>query len=101
MAQVTFEVYAFDGARWSLQQTFSSSQRDNALEWAHELYGQPHVQGVRVMQENFDPESGESTEKSLLTRTKSDAVPKSLKKEISGPKAAEPAGAAKPPKKPA
>lgn len=99
MAQVTFEVYAFDGARWSLQQTFSSAQRDDALEWANELYGQPHVKGVRVMQETFDAASGESTEKSLLTRTKSDAVPKSLNKEIAGPKALDPPGAAKAPKK--
>jgi class 3 adenylate cyclase len=95
MPQVSFEVYAFDGARWSLQQNFSAGQREAALEAAHRIYGQAHIKGVRVIQETFDPATGEASEKSLLSRTKSDDVPKSLKKEIRAPKAAAPPGAPK------
>jgi class 3 adenylate cyclase len=93
MPQISFEVYAFDGARWSLQQNFSAGQREAALEAAHQIYGQAHIKGVRVIQETFDPGTGEASEKSLLSRTKSDDVPKSLKKEIRAPKAAAPPGA--------
>lgn len=92
MAQVTFDVYAFDGGRWTLQQTFTASQREQAVDWAQELYGQPHIKGVRVVQESYDPATGESQEKNVLTRTKSDTVPKSLNKEIRESKAKEPPG---------
>src|SRR5258708_3277906 len=94
MAQVAFEIYAFDGARWVLQQTFGASQREQALDWGQQLYAQSHVRGVRVIQETFDAASGESKQKSLLTRTKSDAVPKDLNREIVGAKAMEPPGRA-------
>jgi class 3 adenylate cyclase len=96
VAQVSFEVYAFDGARWTLQQTFTSTQHDRALEFGQELYGHAHVKGVRVIQETFDDKSGESKQKSLLTRTKSEAVPKNLNKEITQPKQMEPPGRAAP-----
>jgi class 3 adenylate cyclase len=99
VAQVTFEVYAFDGARWTLQQTFSSAQREKALELGQEIYGQNHVKGVRVMQETFDDKTGESKQKSLLTRTKSDAVPKNLNKELATPKQMDPPGRAPAPAK--
>lgn len=89
MAQTTFEIYAFDGARWTLQRTFTGAQREPATAWAQELYAQPHVKGVRLIQETYDPESGETAEKSLMTRTKSDVVPKNLNKEVRKP--AEPA----------
>ena len=89
MAQISFELYAFDGRRWLLQQTFAAAQREAATAAAQELYGQPHIKGVRVIQETYDPETGDSDEKSVLSRTKSDDVPKSLKKEIA--KAPEPA----------
>jgi adenylate cyclase len=98
MAQITFEVYAFDGRRWTLQQTFSASQREAATALAQELYAEPHLRGVRVMQETYDPETGESDEKPLLTRTKSDDVPKNLKKEIGkAPEPAKPAAKKKTP----
>lgn len=96
MPQISFEVYAFDGTRWSLQQTFPAGQRETALEAAHQIYGQAHIKGVRVIQESFDPATGEASEKSLLSRTKSDDVPKNLSKEVRVPKAAAPPGAVKP-----
>jgi class 3 adenylate cyclase len=100
MPPVSFELYAFDGARWSLQQTFAGNQRERAMEMAHETYAQAHIKGVRLMQESYDDASGESSEKTLLTRTKSEDVPKSLNKEIKGPKLMEPPGKA-PARKPA
>lgn len=93
MAQVNFEVYAFDGSRWSVQQTFTGNQREAALDFAKELYAQSHVKGVRVVQETYDQAEGGSSEKTILTRTKSDDVPKNLNKEIKAP-------LAPPPKKP-
>lgn len=90
--QVSFEVYAFDGARWSLQQNFAGGQREQALDAAQRIYAQSHIKGVRVIQETFDPDSGEASEKSLLSRTKSDDVPKNLNKEIKVPKQSAPPG---------
>ncbi len=95
MSQVSFEVYAFDGARWSLQQTFGPRQQKEAVDCAQALYGQPHIKGVRVVQESYDPQGGGSAEKTLLTRTKSDEVPKNLNAEVKVPVKAAP-----PPKAP-
>ena len=94
--QISFEVYAFDGARWSLQQNFGGSQREQALDAAHRIYGQSHIKGVRVIQETLDTDTGEASEKSLLSRTKSDDVPKNLNKEIKvAAKQAAPSGGGK------
>jgi adenylate cyclase len=96
MSQVSFEVYAFDGARWCLQQTFGSRQQKDAVDCAQALYGQPHIKGVRVVQESYDPHGGGSSEKTLLTRTKSDEVPKNLNAEVKVPKATAPTPKAAP-----
>jgi class 3 adenylate cyclase len=98
MPQVTYELYAFDGARWSLQETFTGAQRERALDTAQRMYGESHITGVRVMQESYDADTGESIEKAILTRTKSDDVPKNLKKEIKQPKALDPPGKGPAPK---
>ena len=94
MSQTNFEVYAFDGARWTIQQTYTGSQRQTALDFAKELYAQEHIKGVRVVQDTYDDGEGGSSQKTILTRTKSDDVPKSLTKEIKQA----PAPLAKPPK---
>jgi len=98
MSQTSIEVYAFDGARWTIQQTFSGSQRQAALDFAKEIYAQDHIKGVRVVQETYDDSDGGSNQKTLLTRTKSDDVPKSLNKEIKQPAAAAPKPQAEPPR---
>ena len=91
MPQVNFEVYAFDGSRWSVQQTFSGTQREAALDFAKELYGQTHVKGVKVVQETYDESEGGASERTILTRTKSDDVPKALNKEVKKPLTTTPA----------
>jgi class 3 adenylate cyclase len=88
MPQTSFEVYAFDGARWTIQQTYSGHQRQAALDFAKEIYAQEHIKGVRVVQDTFDDGEGGGSQKTILTRTKSDDVPKSLNKEIKQPIAA-------------
>ena len=98
MSQTNYEVYAFDGARWTIQQTYSNSQRQAALDFARELYAQDHIKGVRVVQDSYDQAEGGSSQKTILTRTKSDDVPKSLNKEIKQPVAPPPKPKPEPPK---
>ncbi len=74
-AQVTYEVYFYDGSRWSLQETFRGHQKQRALDAAQELYAEADIKGIRVMEESYDPDSGQSNQKTLLKRTKTDDVP--------------------------
>lgn len=98
MAQTNFEVYAFDGARWTIQQTYSGDQREAALDLAKELYAQAHIKGVRVVEDSYDEAGGELSQKTVLSRTKSDDVPKNLNKEIKQPPAPLPKPKPEPPK---
>jgi len=70
MLQFSFDVFSFDGREWSLDSSFSMTQREEALKFAQRVYARPHIKGVRIIQETFDRELGGSARKSLFVRIK-------------------------------
>ncbi len=70
--QFSFDVFSFDGERWSLDGSFSMNQKDEALKFAQRLYARPQIKGVRIIQETFDRDLGGSARKSLFSRTKTE-----------------------------
>ena len=70
MIHYSFDVYSFDGDRWSLASSFSMTQKDEALRFVQRLYSRPQIKGVRIIQETFDSDLGGSARKPLLSRIK-------------------------------
>ncbi len=70
MLQFSFDVFSYDGREWSLANSFSMTQKDEALKFAQRMYSRPQIKGVRIIQETFDRELGGSARKSLLVRIK-------------------------------
>ncbi len=75
MIHYSFDVYSFDGDRWSLASSFSMTQKDEALHFLQRLYSRPQIKGVRIIQETFDSDLGGSARKPLLSRIKTGATP--------------------------
>lgn len=75
MIYYSFDVYSFDGDRWSLASSFSMNQKDEALRFVQRLYSRPQIKGVRIIQETFDSDLGGSARKPLLSRIKTESTP--------------------------
>ena len=60
--QTHYEVLVKQNGRWEIHGRHSSSEKDQAIEEAKALDGQKHIQGVKVIQEIFDPDEGTSKE---------------------------------------
>ncbi len=75
MIHYSFDVYSFDGDRWSLASSFSMTQKDEAFRFLQRLYSRPQIKGVRIIQETFDSDLGGSARKPLLSRIKTEATP--------------------------
>ena len=73
MIQYSYDVFSFDGDRWSLERTYSTTQGDDAFQFARQLYAAPHILGVRIIQELFDSEEGGAGRRPMLTRMKDTA----------------------------
>jgi len=72
--QFSFDVFSFDGERWSLDGSFSMNQKDDAFKFAKRLYSRPQIMGVRIIQETFDRDLGGSARKSLFSLTKTEEL---------------------------
>ena len=72
--QFSFDVFSFDGEQWSLDGSFSMSQKDEALQFAKRLYARPQIKSVRIIQETFDRDLGGSSRKSLFSLTKTEEL---------------------------
>ncbi len=60
--QTHYEVLVKQDGRWEIHARYSQSEKEQAIEEAKTLDGQKHVQGIKVIQEIFDPEEGTSKE---------------------------------------
>ncbi len=60
--QTHYEVLVKQNGRWEIYGRHSAAEKDQAIEEAKALDGQKHVQGVKVIQEIYDPEDGSSKE---------------------------------------
>jgi hypothetical protein len=72
--QFSFDVYSFDGERWSLDGSFSMNQKGEALKFAKSLYARKQIMGVRIIQETFDRDLGGSSRKALFSLTKTEEL---------------------------
>ncbi len=75
MLQYSYDVFSFDGSEWKMERTFSTTQNDDALEFAKNLYAAPQIKGVRIVREIYDPENGGAGRRVMLNRIKSEATP--------------------------
>ena len=74
LIQYSFDVFSFDGERWTLASSFSMTQKDEALHFAQRMYSRPQIKGVRIIQETFDRDLGGSSRRPLLVRLKANEI---------------------------
>ena len=66
--QTQFEVLTFKNGEWQTDTHYSD--REEALEEARNLYGQGHLDGVKVIGEIYDDQTGTSKEQTIFDTTK-------------------------------
>ena len=66
--QTQFEVLTLKNSEW--QTDTHDSDRDEAIEEARNLYGQGHLEGVKVIGEIYDDQTGTSKEQTIFDTTK-------------------------------
>jgi class 3 adenylate cyclase len=76
MADVGFEVYTYENGRWNLVRRMAD--REQATQYAEQLYHDPQIKGVRVVKETYNAATGGTVETTILKREKSGDLPKSL-----------------------
>jgi len=64
--QTLFEVHTLKGGQWQVDSTYQ--QRDEAIEVARGLFGEKVFQGVKVIQDKYDPRTGDNRESVIYTR---------------------------------
>jgi hypothetical protein len=74
MIHYSYDVFSFDGDRWALRRTYSTTQSSEAFKYAQQLYADKQVKGVRIIQEIFDSEEGGAGRRPMLSRVKADAM---------------------------
>ncbi len=60
--QTHYEVLVKQNGRWEIHGRHGQGEKEQAIEEAKALDGQKHIQGVKVIQEIFDPDEGTSKE---------------------------------------
>lgn len=54
----TYEIYVFERSRWVLESSFSADRRRDALDLARRIEAHQSANGVQVIRERVDPETG-------------------------------------------
>ena len=65
--ETTFEVLSLKNNEWQTDTIYSD--REEAIEAARSLYGDPHIDGAKVISEVYDGETGKSKEKTIFNTT--------------------------------
>ena len=84
MMQVTYELHAQSKGRWSIERTWTGDSKETALDHARHLYAEPHISGVKVVCEKYNPETNESSETVVYDTTKKIGEKVKLKQQPSG-----------------
>lgn len=66
--QTLFEVHTLKGGQWQVDSTYQ--KRDEAIEVARGLFGEKVYQGVKVIQDKYDPRTGENRESVIYDSNK-------------------------------
>jgi hypothetical protein len=88
--QTLFEVHTLKGGQWQVDSTYQ--QRDEAIEVARGLFGEKVFQGVKVIQDKYDPRTGDNRESVIYDSNKQ----VKSRTEPAAETEAEPAAAARP-----
>lgn len=91
---VSYEVYAHKGGNWNIDSVYDD--KAEAMYEAKQLLESRHSTGVKVIEEIFDDETGDSRSKVIFQQVKGSAAPKKATKK----KAKARVGAAQKKKKP-
>ena len=96
MKEVVYAVYRHQGGRWTRDRSFPSEQREEAKKAAEALLTRQGVLGVNLVEETFNPTTGETKEVSVWSKSGATAVPAlgvAVRKERDKPAEAAPAPA--------
>lgn len=66
--QTLFEVHTLKGGQWQVDSTYQN--RDEAIEVACGLFGEKVFQGVKVIQDKYDPRTGDNRESVIYDSNK-------------------------------
>ncbi|MBM3571878.1 MAG: adenylate/guanylate cyclase domain-containing protein [Alphaproteobacteria bacterium] len=70
MAEASYDVYAFDGQRWTMERNFGSGQEQEAVAHAENLYKGRDIIGVCVVMESLGEAAGKTTDKTIFKKEK-------------------------------
>ena len=65
--ETTYEVLSLKGDEWQTDTIYSD--RDEAIEAARNLHGDPHIDGAKVISEVYDDKTGGSKETTIFNTT--------------------------------
>jgi hypothetical protein len=65
--ETTFEVLSIKNNEWQTDTIYSD--REEAIEAARSLYGNPHIDGAKVISEVYDDKTGKSKETTIFNTT--------------------------------
>jgi hypothetical protein len=66
--QTMFEVHTLKGGQWQVDSTYQN--RDQAIEVARSLFGEKIYEGVKVIQDRYDPNTGDNRESVIYDSNK-------------------------------
>ena len=66
--QTLFEVHTLKSGQWQVDSTYQN--RDEAIEVARGLFGEKTFQGVKVIQDKYDPRTGDNRESVIYDSNK-------------------------------
>ena len=66
--QTLFEVHTLKNGQWQVDSTYQ--ERDEAIEVARGLFGEKIYQGVKVIQDKYDPRTGDNRESVIYDSNK-------------------------------
>ncbi len=75
MNEVVYAVYRHQGGRWTRDRSFPSEQREEAKKAAEALLMRQGVLGVTLVEETFNPTTGETKEVGVWSKSNNPAVP--------------------------
>lgn len=75
MKEVVYAVYRHQGGRWTRDRSFPSEQQEEANQAAEALLTRQGVLGVTLVEETFNPQTGETKEVGVWSKSNNPAVP--------------------------
>jgi adenylate cyclase len=94
LKEVVYAVYCHQGGRWTRDRSFPSEQREDAKKAAEALLTRQGVLGVTLVEETFNPTTGETKEIGIWSKSSNASVPAlgiAMRKEREKPAEAAPA----------